>query len=81
VCNLYNLDKGQDALRRFFKVAQDDSGNQPPLPWVFPDKFAPIVRQAAGKRIMEMRQIQVSVTAPPNLGERAKFSYPRHVLH
>jgi hypothetical protein len=32
MCNLYNLNKGQDALRRYFKVTQDDTGNMPPLP-------------------------------------------------
>jgi putative SOS response-associated peptidase YedK len=56
MCNLYRLDKGQDALRRFFKVDRDDSGNQPPLPETYPDQLAPIVRDAEGQRIMEMRR-------------------------
>jgi hypothetical protein len=30
----------RDALRRFFKVDRDESGNQPPLPGIYPDKFA-----------------------------------------
>jgi hypothetical protein len=29
MCNLCRLDKGQDTLRRFFKVGRDESGNQP----------------------------------------------------
>jgi hypothetical protein len=41
MCNLYRLDKGQDHLRRFFKVDRDDSGNQPPLPEIYPDQSAP----------------------------------------
>jgi putative SOS response-associated peptidase YedK len=62
MCNLYNLDKGQDALRRYFNVTQDDSGNQPPLPWIFPNKFAPIIRNdpassnGAPGRVMEIRR-------------------------
>ena len=54
MCNLYRLDKGQDTLRRFFKVGRDDSGNQPPLPGIYPDTMAPIIRQEAGERVMQM---------------------------
>jgi putative SOS response-associated peptidase YedK len=54
MCNLYRLDKGQDHLRRFFKVARDDSGNQPPLPGIYPDNVAPIIRQERGERVMQM---------------------------
>jgi putative SOS response-associated peptidase YedK len=64
MCNLYRLDKGQDALRRFLKVVRDDSGNQPPLPEIYPDQFAPIVRQAEGERVMEMRRW--GMPTPPN---------------
>src|SRR5262245_57767662 len=55
MCNLYRLDKGRDALRRFFNVTRDDSDNQPPLPEIYPDQLAPIVRHAE-PRIMEMRR-------------------------
>lgn len=54
MCNLYRLDKGQDALRRFFKVDRDDSGSQPPLPGIFPDNVAPIIRQEGSERVMQM---------------------------
>src|SRR4029450_9354966 len=54
MCNLYRLDKGQDHLRRFFKVGRDDTGNQPPLPGIYPDMMAPIIRQEAGERVMQM---------------------------
>jgi putative SOS response-associated peptidase YedK len=54
MCNLYRLDKGQDTLRRFFKVGRDDSGNQPPLPGIYPDMMAPIIRQEGGERVMQM---------------------------
>jgi putative SOS response-associated peptidase YedK len=53
MCNLYRLDKGQDHLR-FFKVARDDSGNQPPLPGIYPDNVAPVIRQERGERVMQM---------------------------
>jgi putative SOS response-associated peptidase YedK len=43
MCNLYRLDKGQDTLRRFFKVTQDDTGHMPPLPDIFPDMMVPVI--------------------------------------
>jgi putative SOS response-associated peptidase YedK len=55
MCNLYRLDKGQDHLRRFFKVARDETRNMPPLPGIFPDYMAPIVRTVAnGERELVM---------------------------
>jgi putative SOS response-associated peptidase YedK len=46
MCNLYSITKGQDAIRRLFKVARDTTGNLPPLAGVFPDQPAPVVRTA-----------------------------------
>lgn len=43
MCNLYSNTMPQDAMRRLFN-AQDRLGNQPPLPAIFPDMEAPIVR-------------------------------------
>jgi putative SOS response-associated peptidase YedK len=53
MCNLYSLNKGQDALRRFLKITSDETGNQPPLPGIYPDTLAPIVRSGGGGRVME----------------------------
>jgi putative SOS response-associated peptidase YedK len=54
MCNLYSLNKGQDALKRFFVVTQDDTGNIPPLRGIFPDSMAPVVRQDGKERAMEI---------------------------
>jgi len=48
MCNLYSLTKGQDAIRQLFGVTSDQTGNLPPLPGIFPDYPAPIVRAAEG---------------------------------
>lgn len=32
MCNLYSLNKGQDAIRKAFGVDRDETGNLPPLP-------------------------------------------------
>ncbi|MFL9824711.1 SOS response-associated peptidase [Rhodoplanes sp. SY1] len=44
MCNLYSITKGQAAIRALFRVARDTTGNLPPMPGVFPDYTAPIVR-------------------------------------
>jgi putative SOS response-associated peptidase YedK len=45
VCNLYSMTKNQDAMRQLFRVRHDRTGNLPPLPGIFPDNMAPIVRR------------------------------------
>ena len=44
MCNLYSITKNQAAIRDLFKVARDTTGNLPPLPAIFPDQMAPVVR-------------------------------------
>lgn len=44
MCNLYSELKGQDAIRRMFRVKQDFAGNLAPLAAIFPEMMAPIVR-------------------------------------
>ena len=47
MCNLYSITKSQDAIRQFTKAIRDVTGNLPPMPGVFPDYMAPVVRNAA----------------------------------
>jgi putative SOS response-associated peptidase YedK len=47
MCNLYSVTKGQQAIRELVKATRDLTGNLPPLPAIFPDKLAPVVRTAA----------------------------------
>ena len=54
MCNLYSLNKGQDHIRREFRVNWDDTGNIPPLPGIFPDVMAPVVRNDGDGRRMQM---------------------------
>ncbi|SMC92351.1 Putative SOS response-associated peptidase YedK [Fulvimarina manganoxydans] len=55
MCNLYSITKGQQAIREFTKATRDRAGNLPPLPGVFPDYEAPIVRTADdGERELTM---------------------------
>jgi putative SOS response-associated peptidase YedK len=50
MCNLYSMTKNQAAIRNLFKVDHDITGNLPPMPAIFPDKMAPIVRNSADGR-------------------------------
>jgi hypothetical protein len=44
MCNLYSVTKGEEAIRELAKAMRGLTGNMPPLPAVFPDKLAPVVR-------------------------------------
>jgi putative SOS response-associated peptidase YedK len=46
VCNLYSITKGQAAIIDFTSTMRDLAGNLPPMPGVFPDYKAPVVRNA-----------------------------------
>jgi putative SOS response-associated peptidase YedK len=69
MCNLYSITKSQDAIRRLFGVTRDQAGNLPPLPGIFPDGLAPVVRTARdGER--ELLMMRWGFPPPPNLGTR-----------
>jgi len=47
MCNLYSQTKGQAAIIAFTRALRDTTGNLPPLPGIFPDYLAPVVRNAS----------------------------------
>jgi putative SOS response-associated peptidase YedK len=54
MCNLYAVTKGQQAIRELTRAMLDRTGNLPPLPGIFPDYSAPIVRTTADGRELAM---------------------------
>lgn len=54
MCNLYSVTKGQQAIRDITKAMTDRTGNLPPLPGIFPDYTAPIVRNQPEGRELTM---------------------------
>ncbi len=55
MCNLYSLTKGQQAILDFTRAMRDRTGNLPPMPGIFPDYPAPIVRMGEdGQRELTM---------------------------
>jgi putative SOS response-associated peptidase YedK len=65
LCNLYSITTNQDAIRRLFKALNYSLGNLPPMPGVFPDYPAPVVRTADGDR--ELIMMRWGMPPPPKL--------------
>lgn len=68
MCNLYSHTRSPDEVRRLMRVVDDRTGNQPPLPAVFPDQLAPVVR-AHHDGTREMRTMRWGLP-PPQAGLR-----------
>ena len=56
MCNLYSITTNQAAIIALFRVINRYVGNLPPMPGVFPDYPAPVIRNAdAGTEMVTMR--------------------------
>jgi putative SOS response-associated peptidase YedK len=67
MCNLYSLTKGQAAIIALARAMRDLTGNQPLFPGIFPDYFAPIVRNGKDG-IREMVMGRWGMPGPPAFG-------------
>ena len=54
MCNLYSITTNQAAIIGLFRVINQYVGNLPPMPGVFPDYPAPVVRNTGGEREIAM---------------------------
>ena len=69
MCNLYSLTRSQDEIRQLAGAMRDLTGNLPPLPAIFPDSMAPVVRTAEdGAR--ELATMRWGFPPPPSIGTR-----------
>ena len=68
MCNLYAYRTPQAEARLLLDVVADHTGNQPPLPAIFPDQVAPVVRAGKGG-MREMRLMRWGLP-PPQSGMR-----------
>jgi putative SOS response-associated peptidase YedK len=66
MCNAYAMTKSQQAIRELAKAMHDRSGNLPPMPGIFPDMVAPVVRNTAEGR--ELTMMRWGFPPPPNAG-------------
>lgn len=57
MCNLYAMRKGRAEAARLARAMTDRNNNQPPMPGVFPDYAAPIIRNGAegGREMVDVR--------------------------
>ncbi len=57
MCNLYSTTSNQRAILELTRSLHDRTGNLPPLPAIYPDSMAPIVREAedGGRELTMMR--------------------------
>jgi putative SOS response-associated peptidase YedK len=67
VCNLYSITTNQAAIIALFRVMNRYVGNLPPMPGVFPDYPAPVVRNAAGGE-RELTMMRWGMPPPPRSG-------------
>ncbi len=66
MCNLYSITTNQEAIRALFRVINRYVGNLPPMPGVFPDYPAPVVRNTDTGR--EMVLMRWGMPPPPRTG-------------
>jgi putative SOS response-associated peptidase YedK len=63
MCNLYSITTNQAAIIALFRVMNRYVGNLPPMPGVFPDYRAPVVRNAEGGT--ELTTMRWGMPPPP----------------
>jgi putative SOS response-associated peptidase YedK len=66
MCNLYSITTNQEAIRALFRVMNRYVGNLAPMPGVFPDYPAPVVRNVGAER--EMTMMRWGMPPPPRAG-------------
>jgi hypothetical protein len=66
MCNLYSITTNQAAIIALFRVINRDVGNLPPMPGVFPDYPAPVIRNAGADR--ELTMMRWGMPPPPRTG-------------
>lgn len=57
MCNLYSMTKSREAIIAITRAMRDRTANEPPLPAIFPDQLAPVVRTAkdGAREMLNMR--------------------------
>jgi putative SOS response-associated peptidase YedK len=63
MCNLYSITTNQAAIIALFRVMNRYVGNLPPMPGVFPDYPAPVVRNVGTDR--ELTMMRWGMPPPP----------------
>jgi putative SOS response-associated peptidase YedK len=67
MCNLYSITTNQAAIVALFRVLNRYVGNLPPMPGMFPDYPAPVVRNNAGAERELTMMMRWGMPPPPRL--------------
>ncbi len=78
MCNPYSITTNQAAIIALFRVMNRYVGNLPPMPGVFPDYPAPVVRSAGTDR--ELTMMRWGMPPPPRAPVVFPSQYPQHHL-
>ncbi|PIT00189.1 hypothetical protein TSA1_04990 [Bradyrhizobium nitroreducens] len=66
MCNLYSITTNQQAIAELFRIVRRYEGNLAPMPGVFPDYPAPVIRESGDER--EMAMMRWGMPPPPRTG-------------
>nr|AIA17242.1 putative ACR, COG2135 [uncultured bacterium] len=66
MCNLYSITTNQAAIAALFRVVNRYVSNLAPMPGVFPDYPAPVVRNSGGE--LDMTMMRWGMPPPPRAG-------------
>jgi len=78
MCNLYSVTKSQEAIRQLVRAIRDLAGNMPPMPAIFPNGRAPVVR-VAPDGVRELTMMRWGFP-PPNIpGSKPRNPYLTNV--
>jgi putative SOS response-associated peptidase YedK len=78
MCNLYSITTNQEAIRALFRVVNRYVGNLAPMPGVFPDYPAPVIRNAGTER--ELVLMRWGMPPPPRAGGPPVTNSPQHLI-
>src|ERR1700752_1425191 len=68
MCNLYSITTNQEAIRGLFRKVNRYVGNLAPMPGVFPDYPAPVIRNAGESDDAELVMMRWGMPPPPRKG-------------
>jgi putative SOS response-associated peptidase YedK len=78
MCNLYSITTNQTAVAALFRVVNNRVGNLAPMPGVFPDYPAPVIRNTVDGR--ELTMMRWGMPPPPKSMWPQVNEYPQHVV-
>jgi putative SOS response-associated peptidase YedK len=68
LCNLYSITSNQEAIRALFRKVNRYVGNLAPMPGVFPDYPAPVIRNTDADDMWEIAILRWGMPPPPRTG-------------